>query len=226
MSVSGLLTVAYERSRLPVMRAPASARPLGWMYCAGCGSLTSHAMNSAGTVRSAPQLSPWAGLLAALSGSSVGPNHGTSRSGAECSSFLSATLRGAPNFCCAIVSSTSAGLVEALRVRDVAPCAPAANESDVTRMSNKIANAATIAFRAMNIDWINASGPLDQLRPLALERGLWPSVDMARQRGGRLGTATGPDQRHQMRFGKNAALLVASSNTCHVVENRLQERRC
>src|SRR5271170_1438552 len=192
------------------------------MNCAGCGSLTSHSMKSARTVRSAPQPSPCAGSLATLSGSSLGPNHGTSRSGAECSSFRSAALSDAPNFCCAIASSAAAGSAGAA-TEAVALCDLAANDGNAARVSNPIAKAATtIAFRFINMELNNVR--LDQAAPSALERGLGPAVDMAGERGARLGLAARVDQRNEMRLGEHTALLVAPANAWHFVQDWLQER--
>src|SRR5271154_6526297 len=192
------------------------------MNCAGCGSLTSHSMKSARTVRSAPQPSPCAGSLATLSGSSLGPNHGTSRSGAECSSFRSAALSDAPNFCCVIASSAAAGSAGAA-TEAVALCDLAANDGNAARVSNPIAKAATmIAFRFINIAVNKAR--LDQAAPSALERGLGAAVDMAGQRSARLGLAARVDQRNEMRLGKYAALLVATANAWHFIQDWLQER--
>jgi hypothetical protein len=86
-----------------------------------------------------------------LSASSLGPNHGTSRSGAACRSFRSAALIEAPNFCCAIASSATCGLLGFSGPPESARRAPAANDRGATSISNAIAIAAPMVFRSINI---------------------------------------------------------------------------
>ena len=154
----------FLRSADPVLRELIDAhpdfRPRAWLNELpprdAFGSLRSDATISSRTVRSLPQFSARAVSLEALSGSSLGPNHGTSRNGAACMSFRSAAVSvAAPNFCCAINSSAVPGSAEAKPARSAA----AANDRDATHISITIAIAPAIAFRSMNIVGINAWTP-------------------------------------------------------------------
>lgn len=62
----------------------------------------------------------------------------------------------------------------------------------------------------------------DHCGPSTLDRGLRPARDMFAERRARLCPATSSDERHQVRLGKNAALLVAPADAGHVIENGLQ----